>query len=80
MAACLTNSLYLYETDGYGCVGNADKGQAYLKGNDSILINDNRKNINRTYYKDYRKLMEEAKKQFPGAALDDEKRVKYNIN
>ena len=80
MAACLTNSLYLYETEGYGCVAYADKGQAYLKGNDSILINDDRKNIKRTYYKDYRKLMEEAKKQFPGATLDDEKRVKYNIN
>lgn len=58
----------------------ADKGIGYLKGNDSILINGDNNKIKRTYYKDRSVLMEEAKKQFPGAALDDEKRVKYNIN
>lgn len=80
MAACLSEGLYLYETDGYGCVAKADKGLAYLKGSDTILINDDKRNIKRIHYKDYRTLMEEAKKQFPNAVLDDEKRVKYNIN
>jgi hypothetical protein len=34
----------------------------------------------RTYYKDYSKLMEEARKQYPDAKLSDEKKAKYNIN
>ncbi len=80
MAVCLKDSLYLYETDGYGCIAGADNGLVYFKSNDSILMSSDHKEIKRTYYKDYKALMEEAGKQFPGAVLTDEKRVKYNIN
>ena len=80
MAVCLLDSLYLYETEGYGCIANASDGLAYFKSNDSILLSFDNMEIKRTFYKDYRALMEEAKRQFPGAALSDEKKVKYNIN
>lgn len=80
LAVCLSDSLYLYETDGYGCIAGAGNGHAYFKSNDSILLSSDGKEIKRTYYKDYKALVEEAKKQFPGATLSDEKKVKYNIN
>ncbi|MCR5002280.1 MAG: toll/interleukin-1 receptor domain-containing protein [Lachnospiraceae bacterium] len=80
MAVCLLDSLYLYETAGYGCIANAGDGLAYFKSNDSILLSFDKMEIKRTFYKDYKALMEEAKRQFPGAALSDEKKVKYNIN
>jgi hypothetical protein len=61
-------------------VAYAEDGLEYLKGDDSILVSIDRINIRRTYYKDYKKLMEEAKKQFPNATLTAEKRAQYNID
>jgi len=52
----------------------------YLESNDSILLSNDRANVQRIYHKDYKTLMDEAKKQFPGVTLSDEKKVKYNIN
>lgn len=80
MAACTGMSLFLFETKGYGCVAYAEDGLEYLKGDDSILVSIDRINIRRTYYKDYKKLMEEAKKQFPNATLTAEKKAQYNID
>ncbi len=80
MAVCTGTSVFLFETNGYGCVAYAEDGLLYLKGNDSILISIDRKEIRRTYYKDYKKLMEEAKKQFPGATLSDENKTRYNVD
>ena len=80
MAVCTGMSLFLFETNGYGCVAYAEDGLVYLKGNDSILLSIDRIKIRRTYYKDYKKLMEEAKKQFPNSALSAEKRTRYNVD
>jgi hypothetical protein len=80
MAICQGYGLYLFETEGYGCVAYADDGMVYLKDNASILLSNNRSTIYRTHYKNCKALMEEAEKQFPGAELSDEKKVKYNIN
>lgn len=80
MAVCQGSDLHLFETGTYGHVARADDGIFYLKSNDSILLSFNRRDVHRTYYKDYKKLMEEVGKQFPGAALSEEKKVKYNIN
>ncbi|MBR5116684.1 MAG: WD40 repeat domain-containing protein, partial [Lachnospiraceae bacterium] len=80
MAVCSGYDLFLFETGSYGCVAYADAGIVYLKGDDSILLCSDKTEVKRTRYKDYRKLIEEAAKQFPGAALSDEKRAKYNIN
>ncbi len=79
LAICQGYGLFLFETDGYGCVAYADNGMVYLKDNDSILLSNDRRTISRTYYKDYKTLKEEAHRQFPGASLSDEKKVKYNI-
>ena len=80
MAACTGSSLFLFETKGYGRVAYAKNGLVFLKSNDSVLVSIDRKEIKRTYYKDYKKLMEEAKKQFPGATLSDEKKTRYNVD
>ena len=80
MAICQGAGVFLFETNGYGCVAYAGDGLTYLKQNDSILLSNNMSTVERIYYKDYKTLIEEAKKQFPGAELSDEKRVKYNIN
>ncbi|MBR5359765.1 MAG: hypothetical protein IK123_02645, partial [Lachnospiraceae bacterium] len=80
MAICQGYDLFLFETKGYGCVAYASDGVLYLKNNDAIILAHNRKDAKRTYYKDYKKLLEEAAKQFPGAQLSEEKMVKYNIN
>ena len=80
MAVCTGLSLFLFETRGYGCVAYAEDGLLYLKSNDSILVSIDRTNIRRTYYKDYKKLMEEARKQFPGAELSAEKKTRYNVD
>ena len=80
MAVCTGYGLMLYETGSYGCVAMVDDGLVYLKNNDSVLISRNRAEIKRTYYKDYKALTEEARKQFPEAKLSEEKKVKYNVN
>ncbi len=80
MAACTGASTYLFETAGYGSVAFAEDGLVYLKSNSSILVSIDRTELRRTYYKDYRKLMEEAKKQFPGASLSDEQKTRYNVD
>ncbi|MBO4904925.1 MAG: TIR domain-containing protein [Lachnospiraceae bacterium] len=80
MAVCTGASVFLFETRGYGCVAYAEDGLLYLKSNDSILVSIDRINIRRTYYKDYKKLMEEARKQFPGAELSAEKKTRYNVD
>ena len=80
MAVCTGSSLFLFETESYGIVAYAEDGLLYLKSNGSILVSMDRAEIRRTYYKDYRKLIEEAKKQFPGASLSDEKKTRYNVD
>jgi WD40 repeat protein len=80
MALAVGYGMLLYETNGYGCIGSATEGMFYLKSNNSILVSSDQTEVSRTYYKDYKQLIEEAKKQFPGAQLSEEKKVKYNIN
>ena len=80
MAVCQGSDLFIFKTPEYGCVAYAADGIFYLKNSDSILISHNRQDVHKTYYKDYKKLIEEAYKQFPGAKLSDEKKAKYNIN
>ena len=80
MAVCTGVSLFLFETKGYGNVAYAEDGFVFLKSNDSILVSIDRTEVRRTYYKDYKKLVEEAKKQFPNATLSDEKKTRYNVD
>ena len=80
MALSVGYGTMLYETKGYGCVGFAQEGMFYLKSNNSILVSSDQTEVMRTYYKNYKQLVEEAKRQFPGAELSEEKKAKYNIN
>jgi WD40 repeat protein len=80
MALSVGYGTMLYETQGYGCVGFAQEGMFYLKSNNSILVSSDQTEVKRTYYKNYKQLVEEAKRQFPGAELTEEKKAKYNIN
>ncbi|WP_044913749.1 toll/interleukin-1 receptor domain-containing protein [Butyrivibrio sp. WCE2006] len=80
MAVCSGYGMLLYETDTYGCVADIDRGMAYFSDDDSILISSDRMDLKCTQYKNYKQLIEEAKKQFAGAVLSAEKKVKYNIN
>ena len=72
-------SMLLLETKGFGRVAYADDGITYLKNNNSILLTIDMMEIKRTYYKDYKELVKEAREQFPEASLSDEKRARYNI-
>ncbi|MCR5670877.1 MAG: TIR domain-containing protein [Butyrivibrio sp.] len=72
--------LLLYETESYGCVARVSDGMFYIKSNGSFLLNSDKTAIKRTYYKDYKQLQQEAKKQFPNAQLTEEEKVKYNID
>ncbi|MBP5151470.1 MAG: PQQ-binding-like beta-propeller repeat protein [Lachnospiraceae bacterium] len=71
--------LYLLKTDGYGMCAKIEGGECFFEDDGTILLSDGTR-LYRTYYKDYTELMEEAKLQFPGAELSEEKKVKYNIN
>ena len=79
MAICEGYSTLLLETKGFGRVAYADDGITYLKNNNSILLTIDMMEIKRTYYKDYKELVKEAREQFPEASLSDEKRARYNI-
>ncbi len=80
MAVCTGYGIYLYETGNYGCVGYAEDGILYLKEDDSILLSTDGKTIKKCHYKDYKELMQEAGRQFPDAALTEEKRAMYNVD
>ncbi len=80
MAVCFGQGVLLFETETYGCVAESIYGLLYLKDDNSILVSFDEQVIKKTHYKNYSALIEDAKKQFPGAELSEEKKIKYNIN
>ena len=79
MAVAGGSDMYLLETDGYGCKAYIPDGMTILsKDNTFVLCPDNRK-MYMTKYKDYKELLKEADRQFPDSELDDDRRVKYNV-
>jgi WD40 repeat protein len=80
LALCWGSGLVLCNTNGYGYVALANDGMEYLKANHSIVVSTDAMDLKRIYYKDYKSLIELARKQFPDAKLSEEKKVKYNIN
>ncbi len=79
MAICDGAYLYLLNSDDYGVCAKIDGGKALFSSDNSILITTGSK-LYSTFYKDYKALLREARKQFPEAKLTEEKRVKYNMN
>ena len=70
--------LYVFDTENNGMVAEISDGIAYMANNSFILYKN--RQLYRTYYKDYRKLLEEIGKQFTDTELSQEERVRYNIN
>ena len=68
----------LIETGKYGTVAFAEHATLYLPEDNSFIISRNGK-LYKTYYKDYKQLIEEVHKQFPDAVLTDEMKTRYNI-
>ncbi|MBR6308896.1 MAG: toll/interleukin-1 receptor domain-containing protein [Lachnospiraceae bacterium] len=79
IAVCDATALYFLETETYGLCASVLYGCAYIPSEKSFIISSSRK-LYRTAYKDYKALIEEAGRQFPGAELTDEEKVKYNID
>ena len=72
-------SLYLVDTENYGLCAHVPDCVAYIKDTNSF-IQYYKGNVYRTYYKDYKMLIEETERQFPGAELSNAEKVEYNIN
>ncbi len=79
MAVMGGGELYLFETEGYGCKAYVPDGLAFLTGENKFLLGVKDQQMFMTGYKDYKSLLEEADRQFPGSGLDELRRVRYNI-
>ncbi|MCR5312004.1 MAG: TIR domain-containing protein [Lachnospiraceae bacterium] len=79
MAVSDSGYMYILKQEGYGLCARIDGGECFFEDDGTILLSGASR-LYRTYYKDYTELMEEARLQFPGAKLSEEKKVKYNIN
>ncbi|MCR5674294.1 MAG: TIR domain-containing protein [Lachnospiraceae bacterium] len=79
MAVVIDGAVYLLDQADHGIRARVPDAVTYLKGDRMFLLRCNGRKFYMTAYKDHRKLLEEAAAEFPGAVLDDERRVKYNI-
>lgn len=68
--------IYLVDKGEYGLLGYIENALAYISADRAILLTAG-KTLYRTFYKDYKELLKEVKRQFPDSALSKEKRVKY---
>ncbi len=80
LAVAFGGGLLLYNTKSYGCVASVEEGLVYLGGDNSILLTNDHKIVNRIHYKNYTELLAEADKQFGNSTLSAEKKLQYNIN
>ena len=72
-------SLYLMDTTQYGLCAYVPDCVAYMTNNNSFIQYVDG-TVYRCYYKDYKTLIEETARQFPGAELSNAEKVEYNIN
>ena len=79
IAVSIDEAVYLLDAQTYGRKTRVEEAVTYLKGNNRFLIRHNGVQMFMTTYKDYKTLLAEANAQFPDSVLDDERRVKYNI-
>lgn len=78
IALCDNYTVSLVDAEEFGRLAYVEDGITYLAAK-KLFILSVKKNVWTTGYKDYKALLEEAKRQFPGAVLSEEKRVMYNI-
>lgn len=79
IALCDTVNMYLLETEHFGICACVPYGSVYIPSEKKFII-ANAGHLYSVPYKDYKALIEEAKKQFPGAELTAEEKVKYNLD
>jgi len=71
----------MLETSKYAVVADcvSSFGVTYCKGKKSFILSGY-SNLYSIEYKDYKKLCEEARRQFGDAELSDEKKILYNVD
>lgn len=72
-------NLYLVDNNSYGILAYVPKGISYCKDEKRFITKD-RTSMATIGYKNYKELIEIAKKQFPDAELTEEKKIRYNVN
>lgn len=72
---------WLLETESFKLVGSSSSSTriSYLPCDNAIIFSEKGR-IYKIRYKDYKQLLEEAERQFPGLTLTEEKKRKYNID
>ncbi|MBO4669293.1 MAG: toll/interleukin-1 receptor domain-containing protein [Lachnospiraceae bacterium] len=78
VALCDGYTVSLVDAASFGQFAYVDDAGTYLSKQKAFLLINGR-SIRLTKYKDYRALLEEAKRQFPNSVLSEEKKVEYNI-
>ncbi|MBO4653259.1 MAG: TIR domain-containing protein [Lachnospiraceae bacterium] len=78
IAVCDNYTVSLVDASSFGRLAYVEDAVTYLASDKTFILVDGR-NAWAAKYKDYKALLQEAKKQFPGSSLSEEKKVTYNI-
>ena len=78
IALCDNYKLNLLDAKTFGRLAFVPDGITYLAASKTFVLVDGTKAWT-TKYKDYKELLAEAERHFPGAKLSEEKRMEYNI-
>ena len=78
IAVCDNYTVSLLNAEDFGRLAYVPYASIYLPDSQSFVLTSGR-NAYKAGYKNYRELLDEAKRQFPDAELTEEKRVQYNI-
>jgi len=78
IALCDNYKLNLLDAETFGRLAFVPDGITYLAASKTFILVDGTKAWT-TGYKDYKELLKEAERHFPGAKLSEEKRMEYNI-
>ncbi|MBP5489203.1 MAG: toll/interleukin-1 receptor domain-containing protein [Lachnospiraceae bacterium] len=78
IALCDNYTVSLLDAENFGRLAYVPNAVTYLAGCKQFVIADGT-SVWTVGYKNYRELLAEAERQFPGAELSDEKRIMYNI-
>lgn len=78
IAVCDNYTVSLLNAEDFGRLAYVPYASIYLPDSQSFVLTSGR-SAYKAGYKNYRELLDEAKRQFPDAELTEEKRVQYNI-
>ena len=78
IAVCDYYSVTLLDAESFGKLAYVSGAEAFLPADETFIITDGTDAWS-IRYKDYKALLKEAERQFPGAELTKEKKVAYNV-